>query len=36
MKKTNLTIKVMNPPSEDDKEKMIKILTQVIQDTYYS
>lgn len=35
MKKTNLTIKVMNPLSEEDKEKMIKVLTQVIQDTYY-
>lgn len=36
MKKTNLTIKVMNPLSEEGKEKMIKVLTQVIQDTYYS
>lgn len=36
MNKINLKIKVINPPSEERKEEIIKELTMLIQDTYYS
>ena len=36
MKKRKLKIKVINPPSEERKEEIIKELTMLIQDNYYS
>lgn len=36
MKRKKLTIKVMNPLTEDKKEKLIKKLTRAIQERYYS
>lgn len=36
MKIYKLKIKVMNPPNEERKEEIIKELTELIQDTYYS
>ena len=36
MDKKFLSIKVMNPPTEEQKKELIEILTQAIQDKYYS
>ncbi len=36
MKKSKLKIKVINPPSEERKQEIIKELTITIQEEYYS
>lgn len=36
MKKRKLKIKVINPPSEKQKEKLINELKTLIQENYYS
>lgn len=36
MKKNKLKVRVMNPPSEERKEEIIRELEKFIQDTYYS
>lgn len=34
--KIRLKVKVMNPPTEERKAELLRIITQLIQDTYYS
>lgn len=36
MKKSKLKVRVINPPSEERKEEIIRELEEFIQDTYYS